>query len=146
MPGYWNSWSKHILDDNGDNKNQRLNSSHYMHSSILKTPSSTQRPSKKVLRWPVSMAIPVVEFSRGGYENRKKMPKNQHTQRNFLNFGYCTNGSGQKVPKFDFQSQFCMSKIIWIFMFFFSLKNTNLEAHFLLLKFFDNVNLWIFFF
>ena len=28
-----------------------------------------------------------------------------------------------------------MSKIIWIFMFFFSLKNTNLGAHFLLMTF-----------
>ena len=40
-------------------------------------------------------------------------------------------GSCQKVPKFDFQSQFSMSKIIQIFSFF-ALKNTNLGAHFLL--------------
>ena len=50
-------------------------------------------------------------------------------------------GRCQKVPKFDFQSQFSMSKIIRIFLdFFFSLKNTNLEAHFLLLAFFDKIN------
>ena len=49
--------------------------------------------------------------------------------------------SCQNVPKFDFQSQFSMSKIIRIFLnFFFSLKNTNLEAHFLLLAFFDKIN------
>ena len=41
--------------------------------------------------------------------------------------------SCQKVPKFDFQSQFSKSKIIWIFLIFFSLKNTNSGPHFLLL-------------
>ena len=49
-------------------------------------------------------------------------------------------GSCQKVPNFDFQSQFSMSKIIGIFLNFFSLKNINLGAHFLLLTFFDNIN------
>ena len=67
------------------------------------------------------MVIQVVEFSSGGY-------KNQHTQRKLLNFeNWC-----QKVSKFDFQSQFSMSKIIGIFL--------NLGAHFLLLTFFDNIN------
>ena len=41
-------------------------------------------------------------------------------------------GRCQNVPKFDFQSQFFMSKFIGIFPNF-SLKNINLEAHFLLL-------------
>jgi hypothetical protein len=36
----------------------------------------------------------------------------------------------QKVPKYDFQSQFSMSKIIQIFLIFFSLKNINLEEGF----------------
>ena len=36
-----------------------------------------------------------------------------------------------------------MSKIIQIFLFFFSLKNTNLGAHFLLLIFSDNINHFI---
>ena len=44
------------------------------------------------------------------------------------------------MPKSDIQSQFSMSKIIRIFLNFFSLKNTNLEAHFLLLAFFDKIN------
>ena len=43
-------------------------------------------------------------------------------------------GRCQKVPKFDFQSQFSMSKIIGIFLFF-SLKNINFGAHFVLLAF-----------
>ena len=43
-------------------------------------------------------------------------------------------GRCQKVPKFDFQSQ----KLSESFSIFFSLKNINLGAHFLLLTFFDN--------
>ena len=45
-----------------------------------------------------------------------------------LNFVNWRNG---EVSKFDFQSQFSTSKIIGIFLNFFSLKNTNLGAHFL---------------
>ena len=41
--------------------------------------------------------------------------------------------SGQKVPKFDFQSQFSTSKIIRIFLKKILLKNINLGAHFLFL-------------
>ena len=50
--------------------------------------------------------------------------------------------SRQKVPKSDFQSQFSMSKIIRIFLIFFSLKNISLEEGFLLLSFFENFNFW----
>ena len=46
----------------------------------------------------------------------------------------------RKVRKMDFQSQFSTSKIIRIFLNFFSLKNTNLGAHFLLLTFFDKIS------
>ena len=45
-------------------------------------------------------------------------------------------GGVKIVPKFNFQSQFSISKIIGIFLNFFSLKNTNS----LLLTFFDNIN------
>ena len=55
-----------------------------------------------------------------------------------LNFENWLNGEVSKVPKFDFQSQFSTSKIIQKFLIFFSLKNTNLGAHFLLLTFFDS--------
>ena len=49
--------------------------------------------------------------------------------------------SDWKLPISDFQIQFSMSKIIRIFLnFFFSLKNINLGAHFLLLTFFENFN------
>jgi hypothetical protein len=57
-----------------------------------------------------------------------------------LNFENWCNGKVSKSAKFDFQSQFSMSKIIRIFLNFFSLKNTNLGAHYLFLKFFDSIN------
>ena len=62
------------------------------------------------------MAMPVVEFSREGYKIVRFSAKNQHTHRKLLNFAnWCQN-----VPKFDFQSQFSMSKIIIrIFLIFF---------------------------
>ena len=41
------------------------------------------------------MAIRVVEFSNGVYKIRKILPKNQHTQRKFLNFESWTNGEPQ---------------------------------------------------
>ena len=79
-----------------------------------------------------------------GIQNQKDFwPENQHTQRKLLNFENWVNGEVSKVPKFDFQSQFCMSKIIRIFLNFFLLKNINLGAHFLLLTFFDNINFLI---
>ena len=43
------------------------------------------------------------------------------------------------MPKSDFQSQFSISKIIRNFFIFFSLKNTNLGAQFLLLTFFKSL-------
>ena len=49
-------------------------------------------------------------------------------------------GRCQKVPKFDVQSQFSMSKIIGIFLIFFSLRIFNLGAHILLSTFLDNIN------
>ena len=48
--------------------------------------------------------------------------------------------SRQNVPKFDFENQFSMSKIIQIFLNSFSMKHINLGAYFLLLTFFDTIN------
>ena len=45
------------------------------------------------------------------------------------------------LQKFDFQSQFSMSNINQIFLISL-LKNTSLGAHFLLLTFFDIINLF----
>ncbi len=60
------------------------------------------------------------------------LPKNQHTQRKLLNFEFWINGKLSKSAKFDFQSQFSMSKILRVFLNFFSLKNTNLGAFFVI--------------
>ena len=76
------------------------------------------------------MAVQVVEFSNGGYKIEIFLPKNQLTQSKFLNFENWVNGEVSKVPKFDFQSQFSLSKIIRILINFYSLKNINLGAHF----------------
>ena len=50
-------------------------------------------------------------------------------------------GRCQKVPIFDFKVNFFLcQKSSESFSILFSLKNTNLEAHFLLLAFFDKIN------
>ena len=69
-----------------------------------------------------------------------KLEKSTVVKWNYWILEISVMGRCQKVPKFDFQSQFFMSKIIGIFLIFFSLKNINLGAHFLLLTFFDNIN------
>ena len=46
----------------------------------------------------------------------------------------------QKVQKLDFQKKFSMSKIIRIFLIFFSMKNKILGAHFWLELFSGNFN------
>jgi len=73
-----------------------------------------------------TMVIRVVElssFQAGGTKLQRFLPKNQHTQGKLLNLRIGVVGRWcQKVPKFDFQSQFSMSKIIGIFLIFFSLK------------------------
>ena len=88
-----------------------------------------------------TMAIPVVEFSKKGYKIRKVFVKKLTYPKEIIEFCIWCNRSCQIVPKFDFQSQFFMSKIIgWNLSQFFSLKNINLGTHFLLLTFFDNID------
>ena len=80
------------------------------------------------------MAIPVVEFSRGGTKLERFLSKNQHTQRKLLNFeNWC---SVKKCKNFTSKINFLCQKTTSSE----SLKNTNLEAHFLLLRFLDNIN------
>ena len=69
------------------------------------------------------------------YKIRKIFAKNQHTQRKLLNFENWCNRKVSKVLKFDYPNQFSMSKIIRIFLIFWSWNDTNLGAHFLLLTF-----------
>ena len=56
-------------------------------------------------------------FQTGETKLERFLSKNQLTKIKWLNFG--SMASCQKVPKFDFQSQFSMSKITWIFLNFF---------------------------
>ena len=70
-------------------------------------------------------------FQTGGTKLERFLPKNQHTQRKLLNFEFWING---ELSFFYVKNQPNLSQ------FFFSLKNTNLGAHFLLLAFFDNIN------
>ena len=48
----------------------------------------------------------------GGTKLERFLPNNKHPQSKLLNFENWVNGEVSKVPKFDFQSQFSMSKII----------------------------------
>ena len=64
---------------------------------------------------------------------RNNIPKGYYW---ILSFGLMA--SCQKVPKFDFQSQFSMPKIIQIFLKSSLLKSTNLEPKFLLLTFLNH--------
>jgi hypothetical protein len=58
-------------------------------------------------------------FQAGDTKLERFLPKDHLTQRKLLNFENWCNGGCQKVPKFDFQSQFSISKIIGLFLFFF---------------------------
>ena len=83
-------------------------------------------------------------FQTGGTKLERFLPKNQHTQRKFLNFENWTNGEVSKSAKSPnlptFKVNFLYQKLSESFSIFFSLKNINLGAHFLLLTFFDNIN------
>ena len=67
----------------------------------------------------------------GGTKLERVLPKNQHTQRKLLNLKNWVNGEVSKVPKFDFQSQFSMSKIIRIFLNFFFIEEYQFKSYFL---------------
>ena len=75
------------------------------------------------------MVIRVVKFSSGGYKIRKifylriNIPKGNYWT---LSFGLMA--SCQKVPKFDFQSQLSMSKMIKIFFNFFFIEGYQFRS------------------
>jgi hypothetical protein len=83
-------------------------------------------------------------FQTGGTKLGRFLPNNQQTEWKLLNFENWVNGEVSKVLKFDqnlaFKVKFLCQKLSKSFSIFFSLKNVNLGAHFLLLKFFDNIN------
>ena len=72
----------------------------------------------------------------GGAKLERFLPKNQHAQRKLLNFVFGLMASCQKVPKFDFQSQFSMSKIIGIFLIFFFIEEYQLRSTFVVIDIF----------
>ena len=49
-----------------------------------------------------NMAIRVVEFSNGGYNIRKVLPKNQYTPRKLLNFENWVTGGLRSFQKSEF--------------------------------------------
>ena len=62
----------------------------------------------------------------------QRLDFSKKSQKQFFDLTFTDVHMGrQKVPKSDFQSQFSMSKIIRIFLNFFSLKNISLGPHFL---------------
>ena len=65
------------------------------------------------------MAIRVVEFSNGGTQLERFLPKNQHNQRKLLNFENWVNKEVSKIPKFDqnlsFKVNFLCQKSFSIF-------------------------------
>ena len=81
-------------------------------------------------------------FLMGDTKLERFLPKNQHTQRKLLNFENWVNGEVSKSAKspnlLTFKVNFLYQKLSESFSIFFSLKNINLGAHFLLLTFFDN--------
>ena len=80
----------------------------------------------------------------GGTKLETFLPKNQYTQRNLMNFENWVSGEVSKSAKspnlLTFKVNFLCQKLSESFSIFFSLKNINLGAHFLLLTFFDNIN------
>ena len=75
----------------------------------------------------------------GGTKLERFLPKNQHPQRKLLNFENWVNGEVSKSAKspnlLTFKVNFLCQKLSESFSIFFSLKNINLGAHFLLLTF-----------
>ena len=80
----------------------------------------------------------------GGTKLERFLPKNQPTQRKLLNFENWIDGEVSKSAKspnlLTFKVNFLYQKLSESFSIFFSLKNINLGAHFLLLTSFDNIN------
>ena len=72
------------------------------------------------------------------------LPKNQHTHRKLLNSENWVSGEVSKSAKspnlLTFKVNFLYQKLSESLSIFFSLKNINLGAHFLLLTFFDSIN------
>ena len=78
-------------------------------------------------------------FKAGYIKLERFLPKNQHTKWNYWSLIIGVMGRCQTVPKFDFQSQFSMSKKSESFSILFSLKNINLGAHYFITSIFKSL-------
>ena len=82
-------------------------------------------------------------FQTGGTKLERSLPKNRHTQKKLSNFENWVSGEVSKSAKspklLTFKVNFLYHKLSESFSIFFSFKNINLGAHFLLLTFFDNI-------
>jgi hypothetical protein len=79
------------------------------------------------------MAIQVVEFSNGVKKLEGFLPKNQHTQRELLNFENWVNGDVSKSVK---KCQNLTFKIIRIFLIFFSIEEYQFRSTFFVIDIF----------
>ena len=68
-------------------------------------------------------------FQTGNTKLERFLPMNQRASRKLLNFEFC-----QKEPKFDFQSQLCMWKIIRIFLRLFFIKEYQVRNTFFVIN------------
>ena len=82
-------------------------------------------------------------FKRGIQNKKSFWLKINIPKRKLFNFGNWCSRELSKSAKIWLSKSIFYVKIIGIFPIFFSLKNTNLGAHFLLLIFFDNINFYI---
>ena len=98
----------------------KISESYWPHNPLQNDPTSLELMIDHQFS-KVTMAIWVVKFSReGGIQNWKDFCLKINTPKgNYWILRIGIMGRCQKVPKFDFQSQFCMSKIIGIFLNFF---------------------------
>ena len=129
--GYQIGWS--WLDFEGSLRDYCFYSSIWPQHAVQQVQCSPfVRDLRSFITWLYSLAIQVVEISNGGINLKDLCLRISILKGNnwILRIGFLVRC--QKVPKSDFQSQFFMSKIIRIFLNFFSLKNINFFCrHFL---------------
>jgi len=90
------------------------------------------------------MVIGVVKFSSRRFKIKKILHKNRHIQIKYCILGIGVKGrcqeQGSRRAKILLSKSIFGVKNHWNLSQYFSLKNTNLGAHFLLLTLFDNIN------
>ena len=85
------------------------------------------------------MVIRVVEFLAGGTKMERFLPKINILKGKYWILRIGVMGRCQKEPKFDFQSQFSMSKIIRIFLISFFIEEYQFRGMIFVIDFFWNL-------